>query len=246
MANRSLSLMVDQFIKGRGPVKPRAAALLLMIAGALGFIISLITFGEQVLCLMGSTLLVFGGLAIHIIGKRHPASAEYAEESGEELEQSGCRSTMPPDPWRGQQTPVQAPAPSAWVTLDRETQTLANPSYAQGPLRSADVLMNELTRETIDVLRRQGADVHIDNQREERSILHIVSPAGKGYSILIDAGTETIDVSDVRALNSLMVSTGSEGAILVSANSFTTQAEEWAQKRSIVLVDGNRVDQISI
>ncbi|MBE0697128.1 MAG: restriction endonuclease [Anaerolineaceae bacterium] len=106
--------------------------------------------------------------------------------------------------------------------------------------------MNELTRETIDVLRRQGAEVHIDNQREDRSILHIVSQAGTGYSILIDAGAETIDVSDVRALNSLMVSTGSEGAILVSANSFTTQAEEWAQKRSIALIDGKRVDQISI
>jgi hypothetical protein len=249
MSSPFRSQPVDQFIKGRGPIKPRTAALLLMVAGAVGFIISLVAFGEKVLCLLGSTIVVFGGLAIQLAARRYSGGNEEDDtDSDDQGERSARRSAAPPKPWRGRQSPAQAPAPTTWVTVDRDDQIPANPDYANSPLppQVGEVFTNLLTQQTIDILRGQGAEVRIDNQREERSILHIVAKTGKEYTILINESAEVMDVSDVRGLYSLMVGMKSEGAILISANSFSTQAIEWAQKRAILLVEGERIEEIEI
>ncbi len=45
-------------------------AILLMVGGAIGFAISLVAFDGQVLCLFGSTLIVFIGLGVNIKFKK--------------------------------------------------------------------------------------------------------------------------------------------------------------------------------
>jgi hypothetical protein len=58
--------MFDRF-----PVGPRVLAIILMLIGAGGFVAARLLFGEQVLCLLVSTLVTFGGLAFIVASRRN-------------------------------------------------------------------------------------------------------------------------------------------------------------------------------
>jgi hypothetical protein len=84
----------------RSPISLRTGAILLMVVGAAGFVAARLMFGEQVLCLLGSTLVVFFGLGLIIMARRNnaaagnqaPAGVEYAQP----LPQTANRRSMPP------------------------------------------------------------------------------------------------------------------------------------------------------
>ncbi len=96
----------------------------------------------------------------------------------------------------------------------------------------------------IDFFRQQGAVIRIDTKREDRCILSIHSQAGKDFSVIVQEGKPIIDVVDLRALYAVMESTGAVGGILVSPNTFTEQAMNWASKRSIQLIASSELDKI--
>jgi hypothetical protein len=246
MAIQSRSPLFDRFIRGKGPLKPRAAALLLMVAGAICFIVSLVSFGDQVLCLLGSTLVVFVGLGIILTARRYIGLEETDDLLAEEPQPARRRINRSSQQVR--QPAAQTPAPSSWEEPEAQNQppNVTSLEPATPSWREHVEMTSLLLQRTIDVLRRQGAEVQIVNQRADRSILHVLSSTQKGYSILIHEGADTIDVSDLRGLNSLMVSSGAEGAIFISANAFTPQAQEWAQKHAVLLVEGSRVEEIEI
>lgn len=240
--------MVDRFLRGKGPLKPRPVALLLMVAGAAAFIISLISFGEQVLCLFGSTLVVFGGLLINIFARQYVGVDQKDEEPTELRPQAQRgRSAGQIRRQRGEM-PAQTPAPSSWENRNTYNSVTSDPfSKPEIPSRGeAGPVPAILIQRTVDVLRQQGGEVRITNQRENRSILQVTAPSSKGYSILVYEGTETIDASDIRGLYSLMISAGADGAIFVSASTFSQHAQEWAQQRAVLLVEGSRIDEIEI
>lgn len=67
----------------RSPVSLRTGAILLMVAGAAGFVAARLLFGDQVLCLLVSTLVVFAGLGLIIYGRRSMAGEDQSTAYGQ-------------------------------------------------------------------------------------------------------------------------------------------------------------------
>lgn len=63
------------------PAALRTIAILVMLAGAVSFVAALIIFGDQVLYLLGSTLITFVGLGL-LVSARHSSTQEDGQETG--------------------------------------------------------------------------------------------------------------------------------------------------------------------
>jgi hypothetical protein len=88
--------MVDNFLRGAGRVKPRSLAMMIMALGAFGFFVALLLFGENVLCLLGSTLVVFLGLGVILSARKYaPVQTETVLRNNQQQKPLFDRNTDP-------------------------------------------------------------------------------------------------------------------------------------------------------
>jgi hypothetical protein len=200
-------------------------AILLMVAGAIGFGISLVAFDGQLLCLLGSTVVVFAGLWFTVQARRRQVNDAL---SGEEAGWPPREPELPQQPERGR--PAQSPAPRDWTRRESRPEPI----------------LPSLTGLVSDALRRQGAQVVLEAQRDDRCILQVRAQSGETFTAFILEGHDVVDVSDVRGLYGLMTASGSTGAFMVSAGSYTAQARDWARQRSLALMQAGQVDEIRV
>jgi hypothetical protein len=213
-----------------------------MLAGAVGFAISLVAFNQQVLCLFGSTAMVFLGLGVHLLGRR---SGQPLREAGEEEPVS----TRAPrrEAYRGAQPRPQVSAPSTWTQIEEDHREQTEPPARYRPVPPPQGRrLTAVADRAVELFRQDGAGVQVDIQREDRSLWHVTSASGRTYSVMVYEGDEVIDIGDLRALYSLMVNTGTEGGIFLAASSYTTRAQEWAEQRAIRLYDAASLPEITL
>ncbi|RPJ49940.1 MAG: hypothetical protein EHM21_06010 [Chloroflexi bacterium] len=252
-----LSPPPEENVAGRIRVPVRPLAILLMVAGAAGFFVSLLVYGEQVLCLLGSTLVTFVGLVIAIGSRRvnldtqppppdQVAPAESKPVSPRKVP-PGLRSTVgrhPPDESARRSGPaVQPPEPAGPA---ESTSPFIEPGADWVPIEPETLL-----DEVIAVLESQGAQVKVETQKENaggsRGILRVVAQDGQNYRVLVlESGEGEVDVSDARALLALVTSSGSQGGYLVASAPFTQRAYDWASERGIRLVREDELSEISL
>jgi len=217
------------FIQGNGPFGARTLAIILMVLGAAGFVISLLAFGEQVLCLVGSTIIVFVGLGIVCAARKNtnnPTSQESQMNASDEA-------TMPA--WGEKKPYIQSPAPRQW----REPhQSVEKPVQETTRTPEPSDLLNRVSM----VFRSQGADIVLEMERNQRSVLRSAVHGGLTYVIMVDEGIDEIQISDLRALYSVWVNHGSDGAIFISISQFSAQAIEWARTRAIILLSEDMLE----
>lgn len=248
--------MADRFsnmnVSGQGPRMPlrwRTLAVLVMVAGAISFAISLVAFEDQTLCLFGSTLITLVGLGMIIHARRR--GWEPAPGSRNELNQPdvpsdlrrpgrvrmprglrNAKRAMPPA-----QSPVQAPMPDPLPV-----RTVQPPAP-----RNNWVAVTSLPGRVIEILSRQGAQVTVESRRENRFILRIVTRTGQVYPAMVLEDDQPVDVSDVRALMSLINSSGSTRGYLIAQGAFTPRAYSWAAERPQVrLVGEDELDELGV
>lgn len=201
------------------PSGPRAIGLLLMVAGVAGFFLTRLLFGEQVLWMVASTLITFGGLAIIVRARRN----QQAGDSG--------------DTGYTEEASYGTPAPRARPAHRTPEQ---RPSYALAD--SLPPLAGRVTR----IFRQQGAQVTVETQREDRCILQVSSPLGEVFTAMILEDPDDVDAADVRALYALMQSQGSSGGYLISGGMFTGRAEAWAQGKPLRLVSQDELGNLTV
>lgn len=206
------------------PRGPRAAGLLLMVAGVLGFFLSRLIFGEQLLWMLISTLVTFGGLAIIVRAKKNQQAE--VDESGEYYAPTETRSR---------------PARRASAFGD----SVAAPAAVRPRYASADTLPPLAARVT-RIFRQQGAQVAVDTQREDRCILRVTSPLGEVFIALILEGVEDVDAADVRALYALVSAGGNTGGYLVASGVFTDRAAAWAQGKPVRLISEEEIGNLTV
>lgn len=206
------------------PRGPRAVGLLLMVAGVLGFFLSRLIFGEQLLWMLISTLVTFGGLAIIVRVKRNQQAE--ADDNGEYYAPAEPRS-RPTRRASAFGDSVAAPAP-------------VRPRYA-----SADSLPPMAARVT-RIFRQQGAQVAVETQREDRCILQVTSPLGEVFTAMILEGNEDVDASDARALYALVSAAGNTGGYLIASGAFTDRAVAWVQGRPLRLISEEELGDLTV
>lgn len=255
MSHHSSPSLLQQIMDGTKLALPRSVAILLMVAGAVGFIVSLLAFEGQVLCLFGSTLVVFVGLFFSMIARRRqtPTVAEDGRDVG--WQPAGTGQSAQFDRGIARQTP----APQSWaqpegrhVMSRREVSrsrvlTTSQPVRAPaGSTTSARSSQAVLAGQVGDVLRRQGALVWIETQNGDRSILKVRTRSGDTFTAIVREGSEIVDVNDVRGLYGLMAAHSSVGAFMVTRGTYTAKAQDWARQRSLTLLEAGQVAEILI
>ncbi len=235
---------------GRRPQPTRTLAILLMLAGVAAFVFSRVAFEGQVLCLLGSTLVTFAGLAVLLYARRSSQSQagvanpggstqppRQAQKPGaEERFGPGLRRQVPPGLRAAARRPSQPPA------VQPETVQPAQPA----PVEKIPVYPGLLVERVIALLERQGVQVEVESLREGRGLLKVQSPDGQNDTVLILEGGDVVDVPDVRALSALVTSSGSAGGYLIASAPFTQQAYDWAGARKIHLVREDELGEFSV
>lgn len=220
----------------------RTVALLLMVAGAICFVVALILFPEQVLCMVGSTLITFIGLGIIITGRKRGWPVEGAAQAPRQA---------PQDQWASIR-PRHRTLPGLRVTARKPTPAVMEPigepddQSSMKDVVQVNVHHVSLVDQTAEVLERQGARVRVEAQREDRGILRITTHDGRAVVVLVREDTDTVDVADVRSLYALMSSSAAEGGYLIAAGPITERAYEWAGERQIHLVSADEMDELSV
>ena len=255
MAHHSSPSLFQQIMEGTKLALPRSVATLLMVAGAVGFIVSLLAFEGQVLYLFGSTVVVFVGLFFSVIARRRQSltGAEAGRDIGWQPAETGQSAQFN----RG--LPRQAPAPQSWAQPERSqgrpgrgvarAQAAATRQPVQPPAglgTSPRLFQAVLASQVSDVLRRQGAMVWIETQRGDRSILKVRTRSGDTFTAVVREGSEIVDVNDVRGLFGLMAAHGSIGAFMVTGGTYTAKAQDWARQRSLTLLEAGQVAEIRV
>lgn len=245
MGNRSRNTMIEKILSGNGPVSARSLALILMVLGAAGFMISLVVFGEQILCLVGSTLVVFTGLAVVVTARKFHGDVEDVAE----LEPPHHRAKTYPVPDRRslnaqQPLPAQSPAPARWSSgPSGQDEPEPQDRFIQKN-ESSDLAEPHLIDRVSRVLRHQGATVKLDALREARGLLNVISQNGRQYCMMINEAPDEIQVSDLRALSAVWSNSPADKAVFISASPFTQQAVDWANARSILLVVDEQIENL--
>lgn len=253
----------------RSPALLRGLALLLMIIGAVGFMVAVVLYREQVLCLASSTLLVIVGLGMRLMYR--PAEAQVSGPEAWQPTQSKRRARLPiersvrrgsgkattsvvPQPPPPASQPAQAPVSQAGPeeTPDRTDPAAPDP-YPAAMRESPDVMpsrpagqedVGPLARQVIAIFRGQNARVAVDASRAERTVLRVVSLYGDERTVLVLEGNAPVDVGEARALFALMTSQHSSGGFLVTGGAFSQQAVDWASERGIQLTGGDRLEDL--
>lgn len=97
-----------------------------------------------------------------------------------------------------------------------------------------------------NILRRvEGERVNIGVARRDRCIMEIYSDTDKLSSVAIVAcNANTVSVSDVRGLYSLIANSGAEHGLFFTYGTFTPQALKWARGKALYLVDGTGLNRL--
>ncbi len=230
-----------------------------MIAGAALFFYSLVTFGDQVILLLGSTLIVFVGLGIYISARRsaagssmtgaEPAQRQPARPVGGMLHGPALRRRIPP----GLREEVRRQAAVQPSVSHSEEAGQEEPPAERIPVSQGETAregQGALLDQVIALLDEQGAQVEIETQREDagssRGILRVHSADGLPYTLLVLEGEEPVDVAELRALAALVTSNGSAGGYLVSSAPFTQSAYDWAGPRHLHRVREDELGEFDI
>lgn len=246
----------------------RKLAILLMVVGAVGFTITLLWLGNQILCLLGSTLITFIGLGFTIADRcYHPAVAESASSTvrSEEKEQSfnvakPVQILQAPPELGAISQGYQADNPSNLAPDSRpairpvEIMMKHPPSSpAEPPGFGHAIILGEPPAKRIDLLQKilelfqsTGVQVIVETQQPGRAILQVTGNDGATYTALVHDRKSPVEVAEIRALQSLVTSSGSSGGYLFSSGTFTPQAYAWADARKIRLVMADELDEISL
>jgi hypothetical protein len=220
----------------------RTVAILLMVAGAICFVAALILFPEQVLCMVGSTLITFTGLGIIITGRRRGWPVEDAVPVPRQAPQDQWASIRPRHrALPGLRVPARKPASAVIQPYEKPDNQSSMNDVIQ--VNAPHV---SLVDQTAEILERQGARVRVEAQREDRGILRITTHDGRAVVAMVREDTDTVDVADVRSLFALMSSSASEGGYLIAAGPITERAYEWAGERQIHLVSADEMDELSV
>ena len=195
----------------------RPAAILLMIAGAAGFVFTRVMFGDQVLCLFGSTLVTFGGLALLWYARRG---------GGAELRPKGRTNRASPPDFTDEDSAASLPRWEVLPPAGEEPQT------------------GDLTNAVIHEFEAQGAQVQVDLVRAGRSILYAHLPGGEFFTVMVNQGLDAVDLGEVRALLALVNNNGSQLGYYVTAGEFTPRTLTWASSRPVLLIARGQVSLI--
>lgn len=233
----------NQPASGRSPISPRTFAILLMFVGVVCFVAAQFLFPEQVLCMVGSTLITFAGLGIIIAGRSRGWQTGRATEAPRQAAKTGWGSARPrvrpPAGLRVAASKMPPSPASRPVQVVPDEDILVTPVDA-GPTRAS------LIDQTADILERQGAQVRIEAQREDRGILRIITSDGRVITAMVREDMEPVDVADVRALHALVSSSAAEAGYLIAAGPITERAYEWAGTRQIHLVGADELDELGV
>ena len=235
--------MIRQF-----PLGPRSAAILLMVAGAASFVVSRVLFDGQVLCLLGSTLVVFLGLGLIVALRRSDQNEPGAGRAG------GYSSQVPMDDQQRSALPPEQrfrKAPRGLREAARQQASSPPPveTWQEQPAQTAPKTQTyqvTLIDEVVRSLESLGAEVNVETRRIDRGILHINTRDGRVFKSIVREDVEPVDVPEVRSLKALVTSSGADGGYLIAAGSFTEQAYEWASARQLRLVSADELDELSI
>lgn len=231
----------------RLPVSARLLAILIMLAGVAAFFISRLVFGEQVLCLLGSTLITFAGLGFLITGRRrgwYQTGAENREgtwqptlRSAGEERSVASRRDVPPGLREAARRLSMTPPPAIQQPFHTELET---------PVEKIPVYHEPLLERVLAIVEGQGGQAEVETQREGRGVIKVLATDGQTVTMLVLEGEEPVDVSDVRGLFALVSSRGSGNGYLISSAPFTQQAYDWAGARKIRLVSEDELGELSI
>lgn len=230
----------------------RTIGILVMVAGAAAFFYSQVKYTDQLLCLGGSTLIVFAGLGIILSARRTDVGSATTQQIG----QGDSGESVPvfrrgvPRGLRGEarrRPRVQPPAIASAQARPVE------PPINRTPLAQSVTFVRgqgTLLDKVITLLNEQGAQVAIETQREDaagsRGILQVQSAAGQFYKFMVLESEDLVDVVDVRALFALVNSSGSAGGYLVASSPFSERAYEWAGPRHIHLVRDDELEELNL
>lgn len=239
---------------GRNRFSPsrRTIGILIMVAGAAAFFYSQVKYTDQLLCLGGSTLIVFVGLGIILSARRSGAGFSATQQTGQRVidEPAPIFQRRVPRGLRGEARRQAQVQPPARVSVEARP---VEPTSDRIPLAQGGAFTNgqgPLLNQVIGLLEEQGARVVIETQREDaagsRGILQVQSAGGLTYRFMVLEGEEAVDVADARALFALVNSSGSDGGYLVASAPFTQRAYEWAGPRHIHLVRDDELEELSL
>lgn len=246
MKYRFQGSLVEKILTGNAPVSPRSLAVFLMIVGAIGFMASLVAWGEQILCLLGSSLVVFGGLGIIAMARKYQSEVDPdLDAQTPPYLRSAHRSAD-----RAAQRPaailVQTPAPPAWSSAPSGEVT-QNP---QDRLRPQDEIGGEDELHLLDraslVFRQQGASVTLETWHKGRGFLKVVSQTGRVYCVLVNENPDDVQTGDLRALFAVLNNQRADQAIYIAAGSFSQPSVAWAEQKSIALFTDDRVESVQL
>ncbi len=224
-----------------GTLPLRPIAILVMIVGVAGFVAARVLFAGQLVCLVVSTLVTFGGLLLIIAGRRYGWGT--GRSTVDESAPSSPRAVRSRELPRGLRYP-DLPEPRTQQPLE-EVRAPAVPRKQVIP-RPEPQPPGTLLSQVINLLRMQGARVEVETHRENRTVLRIESE-GQAYLALVREDLNPIDVAEVRGLFALVENSGSERGYLIAAGQFTPNSYEWAKARpKIRLVGQDELDELSI
>lgn len=238
--------------RSRLPFSRRTIGILIMVAGAFAFFYSQIRFEDNLLCLGGSTLVVFAGLVFILAGRRAPVGG-ISEGSQDRLIRNQpepvFRRRVPPGLRQETRRRTQYRPPSMVSTqTDPAPSSIRNAPVVQPNAYSdgQDALLGQV----IAFLNEQGAQVVIETQRADsggsRSILQVQSQDGRSYTFMVLEELAPVNVADVRALAALVNSSGSTAGYLIASAPFSPNAYEWAGARHIHLVREDELEELSL
>lgn len=230
-----------------------------MVAGAVGFVATLLLWGDRVGCLLVSTLITFTGLGFIVAKRRYDQEGDGNNSSAiDDDEESLSRAAQEqPGFYQAQATVKDTPPGSGQLEEDSlpgglPDQTVATPPADPLRLSQPDVigeppvLKPGLLEQVMTALRTTGAAAKVENRRHGRVILKITGSDGQKYTALVHENLYPVEISEIRSLQALVNNSASAGGFLFSSAPFTPEAYEWAGARKIRLVMTDELGEISL
>jgi hypothetical protein len=99
--------------------------------------------------------------------------------------------------------------------------------------------VSELAERVMEVFRRDDAKVQIEAGRKNRCTLNIQTSSGERYVAIVKRTFQPIGLPEVRALYGLIMNSNAQKGFFFTNETFTQPAIDWAQGKSIHLVNEN-------
>lgn len=246
--------MAERFPRSPGSGRPsrlirwRMLAISIMVAGALGFALTLFLFNEDLFCLSSSTLLTLAGLGLLITARRRGwEPPERDQPQGSVLGRSAWPRPILGNPVpRGLRAASMARRPSQSPLLVDDAGT-GRSAVQEEPVGPVEVLLAEQVQ---TILAGQGARITVLSRSADRSILRITTPSGQEHIALVMEGLAPAEAVEGRALLALLSQgSGRQAGLgyLIAAGGFSSSAYRWAADRGqIRLVGADELEELSM